>query len=59
MIFVWRAIWKYQIKRCSLSENEVDGALDEAIFVEMQTVVIAKGILKSIEFAIVNCRFSP
>lgn len=49
----------YQIKRCSFPENEIDCPLNEAILVEMQTVVITKSVLKPNEFAIVNRRFGP
>lgn len=46
----------YQIEGLSTAKDEVDGALNIAIFEQMFAPVIAKGVLKSIHSAVVERR---
>lgn len=46
---------RVEIHRSAASEDEVDGALNVAVFEQMPAVVIKEGVLIAIDFAVVEC----
>lgn len=49
----------YQVDRFATSKDKINGALDVAIFVQMSPLVIEEGVLKSVEFAVIENRGIP